>query len=133
MLLLEDTMSVLSSDDCAAFRSICMLRGYVVVGSIALLGETNDPDQDVDVVLISEAPSGSKGANSSKALQELRDLLRHNPRMQEAVVWYVGATVNILKLQRGEESVDLLWLSGCSVSLNVNIVDAHARFSNEKK
>jgi hypothetical protein len=101
--LLHDAIAAMSSDDFAAFRSLCMLRGFVLVGSTAILGTTTDPDQDVDVVLISEAPPGSKGGHTTAVLQELRDLLRHSHLLMDAIVWYVGATVSILKLQRGEE------------------------------
>jgi hypothetical protein len=114
--LLHDAIAAMSSDDFAAFRSLCMLRGFVLVGSTAILGTTTDPDQDVDVVLISEAPPGSKGGHTTAVLQELRDLLRHSHLLVDAIVWYVGATVSILKVQRGEESVDFLWLPGCTMS-----------------
>ena len=35
--------------------------------------------------------------------------------LPDVVVWFVNATVSIMKLQSGEESLDLLWLSGCQI------------------
>ena len=35
--------------------------------------------------------------------------------LPDVVVWFVNATVSIMKLQSGEESLDLLWLSGCKI------------------
>ena len=110
--LTERTIRAIGTDECAAFRSKWLLCGYVVVGSTALMGASTTEDQDTDVVLLSEACSGM-GSESVLALSELCTVLQHHPHLQGVVVWFVNATVNILKLQTEFESLDLLWLSEC--------------------
>jgi hypothetical protein len=39
-------------------------------------------------------------------------------------VWFVNATVPILRLQRGPDSVDVLWLAGCTVPTDLPPVGA---------
>ena len=111
--LVAHTIEAINSDHCAAFRGQWGLRGYVVVGSTAFLGIGEDGEQDTDIVLLSDAPC-NMGVDNTAVLSELTVLLQQHPLLDGVAVWFVQATVNILKLQHGEASLDLLWLQGCA-------------------
>ena len=111
--LVAHTIEAINSDHCAAFRGQWGLRGYVVVGSTAFLGIGEDGEQDTDIVLLSDAPC-NMGVDNTVVLSELTVLLQQHPLVDGVAVWFVQATVNILKLQHGEASLDLLWLQGCA-------------------
>ena len=111
--LVANTIEAINSDDCAAFRGQWKLRGFVVVGSTAFLGVGEDGEQDTDIVLLSDVPC-NMAIDNTVVLSELTSLLQKHPLLDGVAVWFVQATVNILKLQHGEASLDLLWLSGCA-------------------
>lgn len=105
-----------------AFQHKWRLWGYVLVGSKSLLGYC-DQDQDTDAVLLSKASFlifffVSKLSltpfhrHSDGALAELAQILRKDKVLGEAVIWFVQATVNVVKVQNVDDSVDLLWLPG---------------------
>ena len=126
--LAERIIQAISIGDCAAFRSKWSLAGYVVVGSTALLGSAIAADQDTDVVLLSES-CYNVAAESVLALSELCTLLQNNSELSGVVVWFVNATVSVLKLQDDQESVDLLWLSGCVLPRAAAPPDAEQMFA----
>ena len=118
---------LMGTDRGSTFRRQWQLWGYVVVGSKALLGHC-DAEQDTDVVLLSETnvPAGSTTyhCQSDAALSELAInrvcplvdgfewVLRKEPDLRDASVWFVNATVNVVKVCTNDDSVDVLWLSG---------------------
>lgn len=67
------------------------------------------PGADVDAVLLATGPPTEPSAVLPNLLVAL------GPSLHETGVaaWFVNAMVPLLKLQRGDESVDLLWLGGC--------------------
>ena len=109
-MLLDEVMTTLCSAECAGVRRQLHLRGYVVVGSMMLLGAGHEGD--TDVVLVSDRPEPVDTAGS---LQQLCGVLRAAPAMHAMLVWFVNATVPILKVVHGDDSLDLLWLGGASV------------------
>lgn len=85
------------------------LRGYLVVGSKPLLGPEVAGSTDSDVVLLATG-------GTSSALREVCSVLR--PDVDDDAdrrVWLVTtAVVTILRVEQGFDSLDLLWLGGCT-------------------
>ena len=67
-----------------------------------------DTDGDTDVVLLS-----TDGSQAPPPMKALLSLLTKCPSLASYHVWLVTANVSIIKMQRNQESVDLLWLAGC--------------------
>lgn len=110
--LLGIVMGVLSGDGCAAMRATIQLRGYVLVGSASLIGATSDGDSDLDVVLLSDATMSGGGYESGAALFQILVALRAASDLRAHNVHFVSANVPIVKVTRGDTSIDLLWLAG---------------------
>ena len=108
--LFMTVVAILNGERGVPFRCDHRLAGYVIVGSAAL-PEGGGEGSDVDAVLISQASL----PGMATALRDLGAVLQAAPELTGATVWFVNATVPILKLQQGAQSVDLLWLGGCQV------------------
>ena len=85
-----------------------------VVGAIL----PNTDGGDIDVVFLSNAPPYV----GSAPLKSLISMLKHAPQLAAYDVWYVTANVPIIKIQRAEESLDLLWLPGCKLDETKRII-----------
>lgn len=106
--LLDEIASELQS--ATEMRKRYGLRGYLVVGSRSLL-ETMTTNSDSDVVLLA--------SEETNALEDLYLLLCPKDDKDDRRVWLVTtAIVSILKVERNTESLDLLWLGGCTFSQN---------------
>lgn len=110
--LLDVVIGVLSGEDCSALRAGLRLRGYVVVGSTALIGACSDGDGDLDAVLLSEGAASAGGYDGGSALWQVHTALRAAAEMAGCDVHFVSATVPLVKVSRAEASLDLLWLAG---------------------
>ena len=114
--LLPVLVSILNTHEaCLKFRTRWQLWGYVVVGSTTVLGGTNVDSCDVDVVLLS-ASDFHRASDTTIALLELNAILGSAGVLPEtSKVWFVNATVNILKMQDGDQSMDILWRPGAGM------------------
>ena len=105
--LWDEVIATLGSKACQDFRQAHRLFGYVVVGSAAVLG-TVDAGADMDCVLLASGPAVEAGV----ALPTLLGPLREGMVSTGVAMWFVNAMVPLIKVQRGDDSVDLLWQGG---------------------
>lgn len=98
---------VLALEEAVSLRERYGLYGYLIVGSRPLLGPDVAGSADSDVVLLARE-------GTPKTLRHLCPTLKPSA---ERRVWVVStAIVNILCVEEGPESLDLLWLGGCTFS-----------------
>jgi hypothetical protein len=84
--LVDVVVRALSGPGFDAFRADYLLRGYTIVGSLALLGDA--VDGDADLVLLSEKPP-TGGADAVAILAQLLRILRDAVAPQGCVAYLV--------------------------------------------
>lgn len=113
--------------DLATFRAEYSVRGYCLVGSLPLLqtqpAEEVNESMDADVVLLADGTEGCGPTSPLNAVvlrcvttlrsPVLTTLLTTAASLRHAVIFYVHATVPIVKIQRQSDSVDVSWVDGC--------------------